>query len=473
MNKSKILKRILAVSVACTTILAAGCTSKSVSSGNSGTGSAASAGGTITVNFWSAPEKTNYDFWNKYATKFNATNPQLNGKTIKVVVQQMPGQPTSEAGIQNAIVTGSVPAASEGISRSFAATLANSSAVYNLSNEDWYKAIVTERKLDSIMSQWAIGSDEYVIPIYINPISYCWNSKALKQLGVTKVPETVDEFNQLLQTYNQKKSALNSKGITHFMYRYELTRSDNWWERWFDFESQYDAFSQGKKLVDGDKLTMDKTVAKQVFDLYGEMGNSLLTGQIDKLWQKKTVPVVVGMGEPWDITPNKAAGKVYGLDGDYVYGPMLVQKAGDTAYTFADSKGLVFYKNKNVSDEQHNGAIEFVKYIFTGAGKDTFDIDWLNTASMLPVRGDLNTNTELASFFDKNPEWKAVSAYVANSIPCMANEKMGDILTALGAKGLIPYVNEKVSKTGIGSAPDSTSYVNAAYDAMKAAGKLQ
>ncbi len=470
MKKSKILA--ITLSSAMLLSMVTGCSQNGAVSSAS-TNAASTSGGEIVVNFWSAPEQYNYDIWNKYAEKFNQTNAQLNGKTIKVAVQQMPAQPSSEAGIQNAIATSTVPAISENVNRSFGATLAKSEAIYDLSKEDWFHAIVTERKIDSVMSGWAVDGAQYVIPLYVNPISYVYNSKALKQLGVTKVPETLDDFNKLLNTYNSKKSELNGKGISNFMYRFELTRSDSWWGRWFDFQAQYEAFSQGKSFVEGDQLTLDKAAAKKVFDLYGSMGNSLLTGEIPKIWQEKTVPVVVGMGLPWDIAPNKAAGKVYGLDGDYVFGPMLVEKAGDTPYTFADSKGLVLYKNKNVSDDQHKGAIEFLKYVFNGAGKDTFDVDWLNSTSMLPVRGDLSTNSTLTSYFEKNPELKAVSAFVANGIPCMANEKMSDILTALAAKGLTPYVTQKVANSKIGSIPDSTSYVDAAFAAMKTAGNLK
>lgn len=472
MKSSKIAALLLAGTMILSS--AAGCAGNAGSS--SGAGSAASSqqsGGEISVSFWSAPEKYNYDFWSKYAEKFNATKAQVNGKTVKVEVQQMPAQPSSEAGIQNAIATGSVPAISENINRSFGATLAKSEAVYDLSKEDWFKAIVSERKLDSVMTNWAVNGAQYVVPLYVNPISYVYNSKALKALGITKVPTTTDEFNALLDAYKNKKSDLKSGGVTHFMYRFELTRPDSWWERWFDFEAQYDAFSQGKAMVDGDKLTLDKDSAKKVFDLYGKMGNSLLTGEIKNIWQEKTVPVVVGMGLPWDVAPNKAAGKVYGMDGDYVFGPMLVEKSGDKAYTFADSKGLVLYKNKNISDDQHNGAIEFLKYCMTGAGKDSFDLDWLNATTMLPVRGDLDTDTALTSYFSENPAMKAISASVANGIPCMANEKMSDILTALASKGLTPYVTEKVTKSDIGQTPDSSSYVDAAMSAMKTAGKLQ
>ncbi len=448
-------------------------------SGGTGSSSAASAagaqqsGGEIAVSFWSAPEKYNLDFWSKYAEKFNAAAEKVNGKTVKVTVQQMPAQPSSEAGIQNAITTGSIPAASENINRSFGATLAKAQAVYDLSKEDWYQSIVSERKLDSVMPNWAVDGAQYVIPLYVNPISYAYNSKALKTLGVTKVPETADEFSALLEAYESKQSTLKVSGVTHFMYRYELTRPDDWWERWFDFEAQYNAFSQGRGMVDGDKLVIDKDSAKKVFDLYGKMGSSLLTGQIQNIWQQKTVPVVVGMGLPWDVSTNTAAGKKYGLDGDYVFGPMLVQNSGDKTYTFADSKGIVLYKNQNVSDEQHQGAVEFLKYCFTGAGKDSFDLDWLKATTMLPVRGDLGTDSALTGYFDENPAMKAISAYVSNGIPCMANEKMSDILTALASKGLTPYITGKVAKAQIGQAPDSSSYVDSAIAGMKTAGKLQ
>ncbi len=473
MKKSRFLAMTLASAMLFS--MATGCSNGSTASSQSASSGAAStaSSGDITVNFWSAPEQYNYDIWSKYAGKFNSAGVKVDGKTVKVEVQQMPAQPSSEAGIQNAIATGTVPAISENINRSFGATLANSQAVYDLSQEDWFKAIVAERKIDSVMSGWAVNGAQYVLPLYVNPISYVYNSKALKELGISKVPETVDEFNKLLNAYNSKKDAMNGQGVTNFMYRYELTRPDSWWERWFDFQAQYEAFSQGKSFVDGDQLVLDKTAAKKVFDLYGSMGSSLLTGEIPKIWQEKTVPVVMGMGLPWDIATNKAAGKTYGLDGDYMFGPMLVEKAGDKAYTFADSKGLVLYKNKNISDEQHKGAIEFLKYVFTGEGKDTFDVDWLDTTSMLPVRGDLETNSTLKTYFDKNPELKAVSAFVANGIPCMAHEKMSDILTALAEKGMTPYVTEKVSGSAIGSTPDSTSYVDAAFDAMKTAGGLK
>lgn len=465
MKKTKLISTILSI-IMVTSVLSA-CS-------NSKDSNAETSGKEIKVSFWSAPEQYNYDLWNNYAEKFNKENIQLNGSKVTIEVQQMPAQPSSEAGIQNAIATGAVPVISENINRSFGSTLANSKAVYDLSGEKWFKEIIAERKMEDVMKGWTIGDgSQYVVPLYVNPIVNTWNSIALRELGITTIPKTMDDFNKVLSLYKEKQGNLKEKGITHFMYRSELLRPDSWWERWFDFESQYNAFSQGKSFVEGDKLTLDKEATKKVFDFYGAMGSSLLTGEIPQMWQEKTVPVVMGVGAPWEIQPNKAAGKKYGLDGDYVYGPTLVEKDGDRHYNFADSKGLVLYKNKNISEEQHNGAIEFMKYVFVGQGKDTFDLDWLEATSMLPVRGDLQTNAKFKDYFAKNPELSAVSEFVADGIPCMANENMPDILTTLAEKGLTPFITEKVSKVGINEKPDSSSYVDAAFDAMKEAGSLK
>ncbi|ROR21217.1 carbohydrate ABC transporter substrate-binding protein (CUT1 family) [Mobilisporobacter senegalensis] len=431
------------------------------------------SGGTIDVDFWTAPEQYNLKIWTSYADKFNAAKVELNGKTIKLNVQMMPAQPSSEAGIQNAIATGTVPAISENINRSFANILNSSEALYDISSEDWYKDIVAERQIENVMEGWEIEGAQYVIPLYVNPIGYCYNSKALQALGVTEIPQTMDDFNTLLTKYKDQGDTLSKDGISHFMYRAELLNAANYWERWFDIESQYNAFSKGTPLVDGNMLTADKDALTKVFALYGSIGDKVLTGTIDGLWQQETVPVVMGIGLPWDVSANIAAGKTYGIDGDYVFGPTLVENEGDTHYNYADSKGIVLYKNDAISEEEHQGAIEFLKFVFTGEGKDTFDIDWLNATTMLPVRGDLEANDMFASYFGENPALKDISTFVADAIPGMAHEKGADIITALGEKAVAPFATNLLPSVGINENPDVSSYVDDAMEAMKTAGELE
>lgn len=474
--KKKRLNKVIAGALSTIMLVTAfaGCGSSGNNSGqaqgNKSDGSKKSS--KVVVDFWSAPEQYNLDFWSKYAEKFNESNIKIDGKNVEVKVQMMPAQPSSEAGIQNAIATGTVPALSENINRSFANTLAESQAVYDLSGEDWFNDVLDERQIEETMKGWAINGSQFVLPLYVNPITWCYNSKALKELGVNEVPQTKTDFNALLEAFKEKQENLKNIGVTHFMYRPELLNSSNFWERWFDIESPYDAMAKGTPLVDGNKLTADKEALQKVFEMYGAMGSSLLTGTIDGLWHQDNVQVVMGCGLPWDITANNAAGKKYGLDGDYVFGPSIVENESDTHYNYADSKGIVLYKNKSISEDEHKGAIEFLKYVFIGEGKDSFDLDWMETTAMLPVRGDLESNNKLKSFFDKNPALKDIRAYVADAIPGSAHEKSADIMTALGEKAIIPLIQD-ITKKEIGEKPDVSKYVDIALEAMKTAGGLE
>lgn len=475
--KNRYFKNVIAgiLSAAMLTCMLAGCSSTNESVNNEGTSASVESGAevasvseVVSVDFWSAPEQFNLDFWSNYAAKFNAANIQIDGKVIQVNVQMMPAQPSSEAGIQNAIATGTVPAISENINRSFANILATSEAVYDMSGEAWFKEILAERHIESTIEGWAIDGAQYVLPLYVNPITLCYNSKALSILGFDNVPQTAADLEALLAAYKENKSDLGAAGITHFMYRAELLNSANYWERWFDIEAPYNAFAQGTPLVDGNKLTADADALEKVFTMYADMGDSLLTGTIDGFWQSETIPAVMGIGLPWEISGTEAAGKTYGLNGDYVFGPTVVENAGDTHYNYADSKGIVLYKNNAISEEEHKGAVEFLKYVFLGEGKDTFDVDWLNTTSMLPVRGDLATNDAVFAYFEDHAALKDIASYVADAIPGMAHEKGADIMTALG-EAIIPMVNEITSNGN----PDIAAYVDAAMKAMKEAGGLE
>lgn len=430
------------------------------------------SGDKITVSFWSGTEQFYYDFWSKYAEAFNKEGITVDGKAVEVEVQMMSAQPSSEAGIQNAIATGTAPALSENITRSFGATLAEAGVIYDIGEEDWFQEIVAERKLNSIMEGWDISGKQYVIPVYANPITLQWNTKALRELGVTAVPETLEELDAVLASFKAARKEMADKGVSHFMYAYNMTRTDSWWERWFDFESTYKGMSGGGSLVEGNSLSMDMDAAQKVLEMYGSMGDALLTGEIPQVWQQETVPVIMGIGLPWEIQANAAAGKTYGFEGDYVFGPNLVQKKGDASYCYADSKGIVLYKTPNISEEQHKGAVEFMKWVYTGGGKDTVDVDFINIASMLPVRGDIETSPALKDYFDQNPGMKDLSKYVAQAIPCMQHSKMVDMMTAIGEKGLYPYISES-TKGEIGKAPDAAAYVEAMAEAMKTAGGLE
>lgn len=434
-----------------------------------GNNEGASSGDTITVNFWTAPQKVQYDFWTNKAEAFNATNTKVGDKVVKLEVQQMPETPSSEAGIQNALATGTAPAISENINRGFATTLAQSEAVYSLENEDWFKDIVKNRALESVMPGWEIEGSQYVIPMYVNPMVLQWNTKALKELGFDKAPETKAEFDSVITKFNENKDKMSAIGVTHVFYRNSLIRPDQWWDRSSDFQNIYLAFSGGKSWVEGNKLVLDKEIAKESFEFFGSLGNTLLTSEVPNIWAEENPQVLFTIAAPWEIQALREGGKVYGEN--YTYGPMIVKNQGDTPYNYADAKGLVLYKADNITDEIHQGAVEFMKWLYNEENSAKTDLEWLEATTMLPVRGDLLENEEFSKYLAENEELKALAGQVEYAIPGMPHDKMAQIQEALG-NSLAAYLETTLSSDAL-TVTDATKYVDEAFDAMKQAGGLE
>ncbi len=465
--KMKKVTAIVAAAAMAAAVLA-GC---GKSGGNGAVANGNSSDGKIAVDFWTAPQQVQYNFWESKAQAFNEAGITIDGKKVEVKVQQMPESPSSEAGIQNAIATGTVPAVSENINRGFAATLAASGAVYDLSGEEWFNEVIGARKMEETITNWAIGGKQYVLPVYVNPMIWQWNMKALKALGFEEAPKTVDEFTAVIKEFAaQRDTAMKEMGVTHSFYRPSLTRPDQWWDRWYDFQMPYEALTGGKPWVEGNKLVLDKEGAIEAFELIGLFGNTIQSGEISSIWTEANPSVLVTINAPWEISLYRENNKVYGED--YVYGQALVKNEGDIPYNFADSKGLVFYNNKSISEEEHKGAVEFVKWVYNKENSAQTDLDWLNATTMLPVRGDLNDNEAFADVMKEYPELAALAEAVPYSIPSIATEKVTDIQTALTESGTAPYMNE-VMKAEPGNAPDATPYVEAAIEAMKQAGGLE
>lgn len=430
--------------------------------------------GVLEISFWTAPNQAQLKFWNEKVKAFNNSQVELDGRVIYVKSQMMPESPSSEAGIQNALATGTVPAASTNINRGFAATLAASGRIYNLKEDAFFKAVIDSRKMSQIIQGWEIDGKQYVLPVYANAMGYHWNSKALRALGFTdRVPTTVADMKSLIETfYSLKDTTMKEMGVENIFLRSQLLKPENWWDRWFDFQMQYEAFSGGKEWITGNKLTLNKKIAQEVLEFYGMHGSTIQTAEDWTAFEQDNVRSVYQVTAPWDVPKYQAAGKAYGLDGDYVYGPAIVKHEGDVPYTFADSKGIVFYKGGNISDEEHYAAVKFVEWCYTGEEGVKTDSDWIKVTGMLPVRGDLLENSAFIELLSSNPSFAYQAGVMPYAIPAMAHDKMVDIQTVFGEKGLTPYISGIFKLTSV-EAPDASSYIDTAFEAMLKAGDLE
>jgi multiple sugar transport system substrate-binding protein len=168
-NDMQFLKKVIAVLLSATipTILIA-CSSNT-------TQNTASSSGTkkVSITFWSAPNATQTQYWTDEANAFMAKN-----KNITIKVSAMSESPSSEAGITNAIASGTEPTASENITRGFAEQLAESSAIIDLSKTSAFSTIVKARTMQTIVKGWEFdGGKQYVIPLYCSPTLIAYNAK--------------------------------------------------------------------------------------------------------------------------------------------------------------------------------------------------------------------------------------------------------------------------------------------------------
>ncbi len=426
-----------------------------------------SSGETINVDFWTAPQSVQFNFWSNKADDFNNANVTVNGKTVKVLVQQMPESPSSEAGIQNALATKTAPALSENINRGFAKILSSSEVIYDLSKEDWFNEVINSRSFEEGIKAWEIDGSQYVLPLYVNPMVYQWNMKALKAMGINEPPITVEDLKYMVAKFRENKdTSLKELGVTNTFYRPSLTRQDQWWDRWFDFQMQYVAFTQGKSWVENDKLILENEPSKEVFELYGILGDTIQLSELSTQWITDRVPYVFSINAPWEIQALREANKTYGLEGDYVYSQPIVKNKDDKPYCFGDSKGIVFYKSDNITEDMHNGAVEFVKWVYNAENSTQTDLDWLNATYMLPARGDLNENQEFVKFLEENVELQGLASFVPYAVPSMASDKMTDIQTAFTEFGFAPYFS-KVQQSKDTNPIDATEYVDSAFKAME------
>ena len=469
--KNKVMTVMIAATVAAG--LFAGCGSgASDSAGNiSGTESAAKgqSGDTIQVEYWTAPNENQFEYWTAKAESYNKENHEIDGKTVVVNVSMIPETTSSEAAIQNALATDSAPAISENINNSFMVTLADSGCVYDIQDEEWYKQIITNKALDEgVTSTWEYEGKQYVIPVYINPICLIWNQKALDTLGC-EVPGTMDEFKNVIQKFVDNKDKMKDLGVEFTTVGTYFANASDYWNRNYDFFMIYDALGGGE-LYNGNTLAIDPAIAKEAFEFWGMLGNTMCIEEIPDAWTTSgDYCSLFGFGYPWELGTYTENGKVYGTD--YTFGPTIVKEQGDKPAYYSDSKGIVFYKDNNITDEVHDGAVDFISWVYNENNCAQTDADWLTATKMLPVRGDITSNSIFSSALDESPALVFLADAIPDAVAGPTHAKSSDMYTALGEKGFVPYVQEAVGNE-VFDTLDASSYVEAALEAVKAAGNL-
>ncbi|WP_343076302.1 extracellular solute-binding protein [Pullulanibacillus sp. KACC 23026] len=408
-------------------IILSGCsTGNSASTGNSSSQTSSSKNGKVTITFWAAPNPTQVTYWKDMAKKFMAANPN-----IVVNVSPMKESPTSEASIQAAIAGGNAPTASENISRSFAAQLAQSKAIVPLDQMNGYNKIISERHMNNTIQGWKFtDGHQYVLPVYSNAMLFAWRIDILKKLGFNQPPKT---YSQVLDLADKLKAKYPNK----FLWASNTLVDPTAYQRWFDFFMLYDAASNGNSFISGNSFVADDKAGTQVLDLMSQLQkkNALLTSQ-----SKNPFETGLGVFEslgPWSFStwdsnfPSMQLNKTYALSTP----PVPDNYNSSTVKTFADTKGIAIYSSAPKPEQQ--AALKFISWVFSNPEND---LELLKTTSLPPARDDLESNSTFKSYFEAHPEMKPYAAEIPYAVPSIDNANYNNLQTLIGNDAFIPVV---------------------------------
>lgn len=381
----------------------------------------------VSIEFWSAPQVAQQAFWESMAQKYKEVNPK-----VKVTVSAMPESPSSEAGIQSAIASGTAPAASENVFRGFASQLSEASAIVPFDSFEGFDTLVSSRNMEAMMESWKFGDGhQYVMPMFSNPSMFLWRIDILKELGFEKAPATYSEV------YAVGK-ALKEKYPEKFVWASNAFTNTSWYKRWWDYLTLYLGASEGNAFIENNTLVADDEAAIEVYRFFDELNKNEYL-----LAQEVTDPFETGISLATQFVPfrYKAMHEKYPelkYETNYVVAssPVPDDVPTDNVKTMSDNKGVVIYSQ--VPEEQQKAAYEFIKWVYTDGANDS---EWMDTTYLLPAQDSLLENESFKVLFDNSPELKPFAENVKNAVPAIDNADYVETHTILGEKGLVPVLN--------------------------------
>ncbi|WP_165776987.1 ABC transporter substrate-binding protein [Paremcibacter congregatus] len=402
------MKKISHIIVIFSSLLVGGC------SGSDQKAKAAPEGKVIRL--WVAPDESQEAFWKVVVARWNES-----GLGMPVAFETIPAVESSEKAILTALVAGNAPDISTNIFSGFATQLVALGQLQDLSVMAGYPELIAHRRMEKIIQGWDQGGKKYVFPLYSNPTLIWWRMDILQKLGIDDVPRTYDDVYKLSEKY----AALDQK------YGMQLITGKNWYDRWYDFISLYYAASGGAPYITDGKASYDNAAGLSVLTFMETIFKREWTALDFESDDPLTTGLVVGgVRGPWSIPFFE---RLYPQTLEkIVVGPMIVLREGQgKTFTFADSKGLVLFKNSKVKEE----AFAFLSWVLS---QDEYSLLWLEKTSLPPARGDLMENAIFRAFYDTHPLARQYAAYVDVALPSAFIENTIDVQKTMGYEMVEP-----------------------------------
>jgi len=370
----------------------------SVSCSPSRSSSSPETGGSITLTYWSATNAQELEFANRVSDEWNAQHPE-----VQIKVESVPSGQSTEEVILAAIASQTTPDIYASVNPGAMQDLLDGDGVVQLDAYPDFFDVLHERMPPDLLNQYR-SSDKhfYQVPWKSNPVMVLYNTRMLREVGVTSLPNTYSEF--LAAAAKVTRDRDGDGRIDQWMLTIDYFPI--WYKRMYDYLPLYLAASNGQTLLAGRRVMFDNESSVGIFrflhECFARGYAPRQTFQGDVFLDGRVAAKFTG---PYSISHLE---RFRSADFEYDYGPIpRPNDATGQMITFADSKSIVIFKSCRHPRE----AWEFIKFVISKRN----DLRLLELSSQLPIRAGLLEDEAFADYFKRNPKMNKFAEQVGTA----------------------------------------------------------
>ncbi len=361
-------------------------------------GKTADTSGKVTLLYWPSTNPYEIELAETLVAEWNAAHPDT-----LVKVQPLPEGRSGEEVLIIAAAGQTTPDICSNVPPVIVPLLAKANALVPVNQFEDGREYMDQRLPDGMAASFAnVDGNLYQIPWKGNPIMIQYNTGMLRDAGVTELPRTWSEWNEVADAVT-----LDRDGDGRFdQWMANVQVESEWRRRLFDVYTFYIAATNGGTLLKDGQVDFDNQTMVETLELFrtgyvnGWYPKSIFPG--DMFLQNRLAAVVTG---PWNIAHTEKL-KPEGFE--YGFGPVPIpdnHQGGD--WTFGDPKSIGIF-----STTQHpEAAWAFVKFMIDRKA----DLMLLEICNQLPLRRDLLTDSLYTGYFEANPMMAAFAERVPST----------------------------------------------------------
>lgn len=358
-----------------------------------------------TLLFWSSNNRGEIEFTQYFVEQWNAN------KETTVRFQPIPEGQSSEEVILASVVGKTTPDIYANMWQGSVEMYANAGVLIPLDTLEGFTEFIKERCTKKVIEEITSSDGHiYQVPWKINPIMTIYNQKLSSDFGLSKLPNS---YNEYLQAGKAIKKDKDNDGYVDQWVGYTAVKVI-WYERLMNFYPLYIAASDGGSLIKDNKAAFNNEYAIGVFRFLQELyqkeyfSKERLSAGQDRFITEDLLSKWTG---PWEIRHVEKFKQRDDFEFDFF--PMQVPSNHQgPVYTYSDPKNIVIFNTCTQPQQAWN----FIKTLIDKEG----DKKLLEITTQLPNRKNMETEAIFQDYFDKNPKMK-IFAEQANYVKGVDN----------------------------------------------------